>query len=151
MFRLEIAALAALLVASQATAQNEETAFGAPGDPQKIARTIEVNMTDKLEFIPSRITVRQGETIRFLVTNSGKKRHEMVLGTLPELKAHAEIMKAHRGMKHDAPYMAHVASGKTESMVWQFTKPGDFRYACLVGRHFEDGMAGRITVVPWTH
>ena len=37
--------------------------------------------------------------------------------------------------------------GKTEALVWQFTKPGEFHYACLVGHHFEDGMAGQINVV----
>ena len=31
-------------------------------------------------------------------------------------------------------------------MVWQFTKPGEFYYGCLVPGHFEAGMIGRIVV-----
>jgi uncharacterized cupredoxin-like copper-binding protein len=140
-------ALSVLVFGSEAFSQSDETAFGQPGDTRKTTKTIEVKMTDDLEFIPSRIAVRQGETVRFLVTNSGKKRHEMVIGTLAGLEEHAAMMKNHRGMKHEAPYMAHVPSGKTETIVWQFTKAGDFYYACLVGHHFEDGMSGKITVV----
>jgi uncharacterized cupredoxin-like copper-binding protein len=141
-------ALAALVFcAAQALAQSDATAFGQPGDPKKVTKTIEVKMTDSMEFMPSRIEVRQGETVRFLVTNAGKKKHEMVIGTLAELEEHAAMMKKHRGMKHEAPYMAHVPSGKTGTIVWQFSKPGKFYYGCLVGHHFEDGMAGEITVV----
>lgn len=142
-----IAALACSVFAMAAPAQTSETAFGKPGDPRNVTQTIAVNMTDAMEFNPSRITVREGETVRFVVTNAGKKKHEMVIGTLAGLKEHAALMKKHRGMKHDAPYMAHVAPGKSETLDWQFTQPGEFHYACLVGHHFEDGMAGQINVV----
>jgi uncharacterized cupredoxin-like copper-binding protein len=50
----------------------------------------------------------------------------------------------HPGMEHDEPYMAHVAAGKAETMVWQFTRPGDFFYGCLVPGHFPAGMVGKI-------
>jgi uncharacterized cupredoxin-like copper-binding protein len=73
--------------------------------------------------------------------------HEMVIGTMPELKEHAELMKKHPGMEHDEPYMAHVAPGKTETMVWQFTKAGEFNFGCLVPGHFEAGMVGQIRVL----
>jgi uncharacterized cupredoxin-like copper-binding protein len=142
-----IAALACSVFVTAALAQTAETAFGRPGDPRNVTHTIAVNMTDSMEFIPARITVREGETVRFVVTNSGKKKHEMVIGTLAGLKEHAVLMKKHRGMKHEAPYMAHVAPGKSETLDWQFTKPGVFHYACLVGHHLEDGMAGQINVV----
>ena len=49
-------------------------------------------------------------------------------------------------MHHDEPYMAHVAPGKSGVIVWQFTRPGEFYYACLVEDHFELGMYGRIRV-----
>lgn len=62
------------------------------------------------------------------------------------LKEHAELMLEHPGMEHDEPYMAHVGPGKTERMVWQFTKPGEFYYGCLVPGHFEAGMIGKIVV-----
>src|SRR5206468_5564408 len=59
----------------------KETAFGRPGDPAKVDRTIMVEMRDPVEFSPSEITVKAGETVRFVVVNAGKHTHEMVLGT----------------------------------------------------------------------
>ncbi len=103
-------------------------------------------MSDAMRFTPAAIDVKRGETIRFEVANSGKVMHEMVLGTLQDLKEHAEMMRKHPGMEHDEPYMAHVAPGKTAAIVWQFTKPGEFHYGCLVPGHFEAGMVGKITV-----
>jgi uncharacterized cupredoxin-like copper-binding protein len=124
----------------------EETAFGREGDPRKASRTIRVDMSDRMRFTPSVLTVRRGETVRFRVKNSGMTMHEMVLGTMKELRDHAELMKKHPTMEHEEPYMAHVAPGKVETIVWQFTKPGEFHYGCLVPGHFEAGMLGKITV-----
>ncbi len=125
----------------------EEMAFGREGDPKKASRTVNVEMSDQMRFTPAEITVKQGETVRFRVKNGGKTMHEMVLGTMDELKQHAESMRKHPGMEHDEPYMAHVAPAKTETMVWQFTKAGEFYYGCLVPGHFEAGMMGKLKVV----
>lgn len=124
----------------------EEKAFGKAGDPKKATRTVRFSMSDKMRFDPSHITVKQGETIRFIVTNNGKLMHEMVFGTMQELKEHADMMKKHPGMEHDEPYMAHVAPGKTEEIVWQFTKAGEFDFACLIAGHFDAGMVGKVIV-----
>ena len=126
----------------------EEKPFGREGDPKKAARTIHIAMDDQMRFTPAELTVRQGETIRFRVKNAGKVMHEMVLGTMQDLQEHAEMMKKHPGMEHDEPHMAHVAPGKTETIVWQFTRPGQFHYGCLVAGHFDAGMVGRLTVTP---
>jgi len=128
----------------------EETAFGREGDPKNATRTVKIAMSDKLRFSPASLTVRSGETVKFVVRNSGKLKHEMVLGTMQELKEHAEAMRKHPTMEHDEPYMAHVAPGKTGTMVWQFTKAGKFYFGCLVPGHFEAGMVGKISVTPQT-
>ena len=125
-----------------------ESAFGRKGDPKKVVRTIDVDMSDSMRFTPPELTIKQGETIRFRAKNSGKVLHEMVLGTMADLKKHAEQMKKKPDMHHDAPHLTHVAPGKTGTLVWQFTKAGEFHYACLVPGHFEAGMVGRIRVVP---
>jgi uncharacterized cupredoxin-like copper-binding protein len=124
-----------------------ETEFGRTGDAKRITRTIRVGMSDAMRFTPADIQVKQGETIRFIVTNAGQAMHEMVLGTMQTLSDHARLMRAHPGMAHDEPYMVHVASGKTAAMIWQFTKAGEYRYGCLIPGHFEAGMVGRIQVV----
>ena len=124
-----------------------ETAFGRPGDPAKVDRTVRVEARDPVEFAPSRIDVKAGETIRFVVRNAGKHDHEMVLGTMKELEEHYAEMKQHAGaMNHDAPHMVALPPGKSGTIVWQFTQPGEFYYGCLVEDHFELGMYGKIVV-----
>jgi len=124
----------------------DEHPFGREGDPKKASRTVRIDMSDKMRFTPASLAIKQGDTVKFVVKNSGKVMHEMVIGTMKELKEHAELMKKHPGMEHEEPYMAHVAPGKTETITWQFTKPGEFHFGCLVPGHFEAGMVGRITV-----
>jgi uncharacterized cupredoxin-like copper-binding protein len=121
-------------------------AFGEPGTKRDAARTVKVELADTMRFTPSSLTVTRGETIRFDLKNRGKVMHEFVLGSMQDLRAHAEMMKKHPGMEHDEPFMAHVAPGKTRTLVWRFTKPGEFHYGCLIAGHFEAGMVGTITV-----
>ena len=125
----------------------EEHAFGREGDPARAARTIAVEMSDAMRFTPSQVRVKRGDTVRFVVANGGKVMHEMVIGTAADLEKHAALMKKHPGMEHDEPYMAHVAPGKTERIVWQFGKAGEFYYGCLIPGHFEAGMVGKINVI----
>lgn len=123
-----------------------ETDFGRTGNPSQVQRTITVSMADTMRFTPARLQVKRGDTVRFIVKNDGKTLHEFVLGTMPDLTAHAELMRQHPGMEHDEPYMAHVAPGRRVSLVWQFTKPGEYYYGCLIPGHFEAGMIGKVIV-----
>jgi uncharacterized cupredoxin-like copper-binding protein len=126
----------------------KETAFGRPADPTKAQRTIMVEMRDSNQFSPSEITVQQGEIIRFVAVNAGIEMHEMVLGTMQDLKAHAATMKKQRDAMHheqDAN-VTHVAPGNSGVLAWQFTQAGEFYYGCLVEDHFEKGMIGKIRV-----
>jgi uncharacterized cupredoxin-like copper-binding protein len=147
-FSVALLAVAVALVAQPAFSQGHEKAFGRQGDPKKVSRTIDLDMSDAMRFSPADLAVKQGETVRFRLKNSGKVMHEMVLGTMQELKEHAEMMKQHPGMHHAEPSMVHVGPGKTGTLVWQFTKAGEFHYACLVPGHFEAGMVGSIKVAP---
>lgn len=123
-----------------------ETPFGIAADPRRAVRTIRVDLNDDMRFTPAEIAVRRGETVRFVAANKGQVLHEMVLGTLEELKKHADLMKRHPGMEHDEPYMAHVAPGRTGEIGWKFTRTGTYYYACLIPGHFEAGMIGKVIV-----
>ena len=136
------------LLPGVAVADSGQTAYGRPGDVKKIVRTVAVEMSDAMRFSPAEIAVKRGETIRFAVTNSGKQKHEMVLGTLSSLKAHAKLMQKYPGMEHDEPHMVDVEPGKTADLVWRFNRAGEFRYGCLVPGHFEAGMVGKVIVRP---
>lgn len=123
-----------------------DTAFGREGDPAKARRTIRVTMADSMRFTPAVITVKRGETVRLVATNKGQVLHELVLGTPDELRKHAEMMRQHPGMQHEEAHMAHVKPGATGEIVWQFTRPGEFQFACLLPGHFEAGMVGKVRV-----
>jgi uncharacterized cupredoxin-like copper-binding protein len=121
-------------------------ALGKPGDPGKVTRSIQVEMDDTMRFKPDSIRVKRGETIRFIVRNTGKLKHEMVLGTIEELKEHAEMMRKFPEMEHADPNQVSVGPGMTGELVWQFTRAGTFDFACLVPGHFEAGMVGKVQV-----
>jgi uncharacterized cupredoxin-like copper-binding protein len=128
------------------SADGHATALGKPGSPGKVDRTVTVEMKDTMRFLPDSIRVKRGETIRFIVRNNGKVKHEMVLGTIKELKEHAELMRKFPEMEHADPNQVSVEPGRTGELVWQFAKEGTFDFACLVPGHFEAGMVGKIRV-----
>lgn len=121
-------------------------AIGAPGDPARVTRTIEVRLDDKMRFVPDTLRVKVGETVRFVVRNQGAVPHEMVLGTLDELTDHAEQMRATPGMAHHEPNAVSLHAGERGALVWHFTQAGTVDFACTLPGHLEAGMVGRIVV-----
>jgi len=124
----------------------EETAYGRAADPKTAKRTVKLDMSDKMRFTPAEVKVKKGEVVRFVVANKGAVLHEMVLGTMEDLKKHAELMKRFPGMEHDEPNQAHVNPGKSGEIGWRFTKAGTYWYGCLIPGHFEAGMIGKVIV-----
>jgi uncharacterized cupredoxin-like copper-binding protein len=128
-------------------AKKEQKAWGVAGDAKNAKKTIEVGMADNMRFTPDRFEVRQGETVRFVVRNTGQQMHEFVIGTKAENDKHAELMIKFPNMEHDEPYMAHVPAGKSGEIVWTFNRAGDFDFACLIAGHYQAGMVGHIKVI----
>lgn len=126
--------------------EHQDASYGKPGDPAKVSRTIQVDMADTMRYSPATIRVRKGETIRLVAKNSGQIKHEIVLGTIRELREHAALMKKFPEMEHADPNQVSVEPGKTGEMVWQFTRAGTFDFACLQPGHYEAGMRGKVAV-----
>ena len=124
----------------------EQKDWGIAGDAQPALRTVTIEMTDDMRFSPDHFSVHQGETLRPHVINKGQVMHEVVLGTQAPLNEHAQMMLKFPGMEHAEPYMAHVAPGKSEDLIWNFNRPGSFDFACLIPGHFQAGMTGHFTV-----
>ena len=144
---LSMASAASLTWAHEHDEHGHDTAaIGQSGDATKINRTISVEMSDAMKFTPSSISVRKGETIRFVVKNQGQLKHEMVLGTQQALAEHAALMKKFPEMEHSDPNMVTAAPGQSGEMVWQFTKAGKVNFACLQPGHYDAGMKGMVTV-----
>jgi uncharacterized cupredoxin-like copper-binding protein len=128
---------------------------------QVVSRSIAVNMDDQMRFTPSQIDVQAGETIRFVVTNSGRTAHEMVLGSDEAIRLHAEAMKqaATKGQAQasgNSPGAGHdhgtgaaisVAAGQTGELVVTFAQASRLQMACLIPGHYEAGMRGAIQVL----
>ena len=127
--------------------KKEQQDWGIAADAKAAKRTIEIKMSDAMRFLPDRIEVRQGETIRFVHRNEGKVMHEFVLGTKKVLDEHAALMTKFPDMEHDEPYMAHVGPGKTGEITWTFNRAGEFDFACLIPGHYQAGMVGKVKVV----
>jgi uncharacterized cupredoxin-like copper-binding protein len=151
------AAIALLLTATTAMipalAHEEHGTFsaGEPGDPKKPARTIRVLMIDygdekDMRFEPNVITVRKGEQIRFVLENDGTESHEFMLATIAENRKHATLMKKYPEMKHDDPNGKRLAVSEHGELLWRFTNPGEFEFACLIPGHYEAGMHGKLIV-----
>ena len=137
---------AALLGASlPARADAGHDAIGRAGDPGKVDRVVEI-VASEFRFSPARVSVKRGQTIRFLVRNEGRLAHEMMLGTMAELKEHAALMRRFPNMEHDEPNQVSVAPGGTGEIVWRFTRSGVVDFACLIPGHMEAGMAGAVKV-----
>jgi len=119
---------------------------GRPGDAAQVSLVIDMTMDDTMRFTPDRITVKAGETVRFFLKNTGKVPHEFVIGSMDELREHAEMMRRMPEMKHEEPNSITLAPRQIGGVVWQFDRPGTVDFACLVPGHFEAGMVGKVRV-----
>jgi uncharacterized cupredoxin-like copper-binding protein len=119
-----------------------------PGEPGFLAgtkaqpRVIKVTVTDLLLFDPTVVSVQQGETITFRVTNTGKAEHEFKVGPMKDVFDDVP----------GTPEVAGITPGTTKTLTYTFTGTGPYAYACHAPGHFENGMFGFVNVVaatPW--
>lgn len=136
------------------------------GMPAKVAqanRTITVDLRD-VAFEPAEIGIKSGETVRFVLKNTGTLLHEFNIGTASMHAQHQkEMLKMlemgmlsatsmnmdmdHSNMKgapmkHDDPNSVLVEPGKTKELVWKFPKAMKLEFACNIPGHYESGMVG---------
>lgn len=164
-------AAALLVTASNAHADaghGRGSAIGEPGAKAKASRTVTITVRDSL-YEPKTVQVKKGETIRFVLENKGELLHEFNIGTV---RMHAEHQKemmqmAEQGMltatginyqmmnmsggkggmspmKHDDPNAVLIEPGKTEELVWKFSRNAKLEFACNLPGHYEAGMKGHI-------
>ncbi|NIX78257.1 cupredoxin domain-containing protein [Microvirga terricola] len=128
----------------------EEAPAGTPGDPKKAARVVPITMKEtddgRMVYFPEKVEVRVGEQIRFVLKNAGKADHEFVLDTVENNAKHRIAMQKNPDMEHDDPNARRLAVSKGGEILWQFTKAGEFEYACLIPGHYEAGMKGTVVV-----
>ena len=97
-------------------------------------------------YVPSRVVVRKGEQIRFVLFNDGIENHEFVLATVKENLAHAAAMKKNPHMEHHDPNAVTLSPLNGSELLWKFSKAGTFEFGCLIPGHREAGMHGTVIV-----
>lgn len=122
--------------------------FGTPAKEADATRTINVEASDD-EFSPSQIAIKQGETIKFVVTNTGRHTHDFNIGDVPSQQEHARMMEKMPGMQHENdPTARTIKRGETQTIAWTFDKrPADpIEIDCLELGHYEKGMTIKVTL-----
>ena len=131
-------------------------------------RTINITMGDNY-YEPERISLAHGETVRFVVTNTGDFLHEFNINTPASHVAHAPMMammfemgaleynrinhaviNASKGtghdMSHDEPNSVLVEPGQTRQITWTFDTMKDLEFACNIPGHYDAGMVGDFAI-----
>jgi uncharacterized cupredoxin-like copper-binding protein len=103
-------------------------------------RPIEMAMDDTLKFMPDKVAVTKGETVRFLLTNSGTVTHEFAVG--PKDKVDADVVDGVIVKEADEILGKHI-----KVIEYTFDGTGPYGYACHEPGHFEAGMFGDIVLI----
>jgi uncharacterized cupredoxin-like copper-binding protein len=109
------------------------------------AQTIEVQLTDALVIEPAEMTVKAGQPVTFVVTNTGALEHEFYLGD-EAMQAEQEAMMQSGEMVHNTPEGITVEPGETMELTYTFAEPGMTIAGCHVTGHYAAGMKAAITI-----
>ena len=136
------------ITATACGAGDNPTTAGAGGD----ARIVEVDMADNA-FEPDTIDVAQGETVRFVFTNTGAVAHDAFIGDTAAQADHETEMRAadddahgggHGGSDDEAAIT--VEPGDTGELTHTFDETGEIQIGCHEPGHYEAGMKIDVTV-----
>ncbi len=139
---------------------------GAAGIAADVSRTITVTMYDNY-YEPEGLTIKEGETVRFVIKNAGEFVHEFNIATAAMHKAHAPEMmmmlehgvieadrinwEAAKAMQesmghgmHEEPNSVLLEPGKSGEIIWKFPDHAELEFACNVPGHYDAGMMGKI-------
>ncbi|HYQ52950.1 MAG TPA: cupredoxin family protein [Pseudomonas sp.] len=166
MKHLFIAAALALVSLPSLADGGKSFTFGEPAPAAKATRTVEVVLKD-IAFEPQSLKVKAGETVRFVLINTGQLPHEFNLGDKAMHAEHQKEMVAmqgklftagmnHEGMDHgqmnhgdhghDAGNTVLVQPGQRAELTWTFRQSVPIEFACNVPGHYQAGMVGPLTI-----
>jgi len=138
--------------------------IGQAGDVTHIDQVITVDMGE-MYFDPDKYTFERGETVKFLLENTGRAVHEFAIGTEEMQKSHEKEMKTlwregmmtARVLRHDRMLeagMMHVDANarllepdETSELIWTFSGEQDeLIIACNVPGHRAAGMEATVNI-----
>ncbi len=114
----------------------DQTNSGPSTDPSPGATTHIVEMTGNYEFVPSELTIKKGDSVKWVLI---EKSHEVASGKV------IEGPDGREGVPDGLWDSGALAKGMTEeSFTYTFNTTGTFPYYC--DSHVDQGMIGTITV-----
>lgn len=140
-------AFAIVLAASQADAtprkpaRKESQPTFAAGEPGKASEpnvVVDVTLSyvdGRLTFSPNQLRFGRGESVKFVLRNETQEAHEFVLGTYIEHLAHAQTMRLVANVDHHDSNGRVLPPRSTAVLIWRFSRPGSFEFACLLPHH----------------
>lgn len=114
--------------------------------PSTAAQRIEVKLTDALRMEPAEMTVKAGQQVTFVVTNTGAIQHEFYLGDEAAQGEHEQEMMSAGGMTMDEPDGLVLKPGETKELTHIFSTAGASIAGCHETGHYAGGMKAAITV-----
>lgn len=161
-FALTLITSAGLAIASPGHTANKKV--GEPGKSGDVTRTINVKMYDNY-YEPESMKIKEGETVKFVITNAGELVHEFNIATGDMHRAHqpemmmmmehgvlegdrinwdaAKKMQASMGHgMHNDPNSVLLEPGKSGEITWKFPEHAELEFACNVPGHYDAGMVG---------
>ena len=142
--------------------------IGEKGKLSEVNRTIEIKMYDNY-FEPSKIIIKKGETIKFIISNYGELVHEFNIATKemhikhqPEMmkmvenqilladkidkKKMKEMAKKDHSMAHSHSNSVLLEPNEIGEIIWKFSANAKLEAACNVPGHYEVGMVANIKI-----
>lgn len=114
---------------------------------EQAGNTVEVVMDDSLKFSPAQVSVKAGDTVRFVFHNRGKTIHDAFLGDERAQADHEKTMGKMGGMRHgDTDEGITIPPGESVEFVHTFTTPGTILIGCHQPGHYGAGMKMAITI-----
>jgi Cu+-exporting ATPase len=117
-------------------------------------RTVVVNTDNSLDFSTDRIQVKAGETVAFVISNTGDLPHEFVIGDEAEQAEHEAEMATEGGEEaghnEGQANSVDVPPGETVTLIYTFDEDdaGETLFGCHVPGHYAGGMYGTIEILP---
>ncbi|MGH9137783.1 MAG: cupredoxin domain-containing protein [Acidimicrobiales bacterium] len=113
-------------------------------------RTVEVDMV-AIAFEPDSLDVEQGETVRFVFTNTGDSPHDAFIGDADAQADHEAEMRemdegGMQGGGHGDDDAMAVQPGDTGELTYTFDQAGSFEIGCHQPGHYDAGMMIDVTV-----
>jgi uncharacterized cupredoxin-like copper-binding protein len=134
-----------LIVAACSGAGSTASPSSPAASDSSAEQRIEVNLTDEFTMQPAEMTVKAGQPVTFVVTNTGAIAHEFYLGD-EAMQAEQEDLMQSGEMAHDTAEGISLEPGATKELTYTFDAAGQTIAGCHEAGHYAAGMKATITV-----